>query len=110
VLSPLLHAALDNALRSGDAALTGPVSRGDAGTVAGHLEVLGDRAPDAVPGYAAMARLTAGRALAAGRITPSQAAPLVDVLAEAESPGSRAHAAPAPDVVTAPVPRPRRSR
>ena len=37
VLSPLLHAALDNALRSGDAALTGPVSRGDAGTVAGHL-------------------------------------------------------------------------
>jgi hypothetical protein len=31
-----------------------------------------------------MARLTAGRALAAGRITPSQAAPLVDVLAEAE--------------------------
>jgi predicted short-subunit dehydrogenase-like oxidoreductase (DUF2520 family) len=84
VLSPLLHAALDNALRSGDAALTGPVSRGDAGTVAGHLRVLGERAPDAVPGYAAMARLTAGRALAAGRITSSQAAPLVDVLAEAE--------------------------
>jgi predicted short-subunit dehydrogenase-like oxidoreductase (DUF2520 family) len=112
VLSPLLHAALDNALRSGDAALTGPVSRGDAGTVAGHLEVLGERVPDAVPGYAAMARLTAGRALAAGRITPSQAAPLVDVLAEAESPapGPRVHAAgtPAPDVVTARVPRPRR--
>jgi predicted short-subunit dehydrogenase-like oxidoreductase (DUF2520 family) len=84
VLLPLLHAALDNALRSGDAALTGPVSRGDAGTVAGHLRVLGERAPDAVPGYAAMARLTAGRALAAGRITSSQAAPLVDVLAEAE--------------------------
>jgi predicted short-subunit dehydrogenase-like oxidoreductase (DUF2520 family) len=112
VLSPLLHAALDNALRSGDAALTGPVSRGDAGTVAGHLEVLGERAPDAVTGYAAMARLTAGRALAAGRITPSQAAPLVDVLAEAESPGSRVHAAAtrAPDVVTARVPRPRRTR
>ena len=86
VLSPLLHAALDNALRVGDAALTGPVSRGDAGTVAGHLRVLGERAPDAVPGYAAMARLTAGRALAAGRITPTQAAPLVDVLAAAEAP------------------------
>jgi predicted short-subunit dehydrogenase-like oxidoreductase (DUF2520 family) len=99
VLSPLLHAALDNALRSGDAALTGPVSRGDAGTVAGHLQVLAERAPDAVPGYAAMARLTAGRALAAGRITPGQAAPLVDVLAAAESP------APAPRgaAVTAPV-------
>jgi len=112
VLSPLLHAALENALRSGDAALTGPVSRGDAGTVAGHLRVLGQRAPDAVPGYAAMARLTAGRALAAGRITPSQAAPLVDVLAEAESPApaARVHAAaaPAPDVVTARVRRRRR--
>jgi predicted short-subunit dehydrogenase-like oxidoreductase (DUF2520 family) len=111
VLSPLLHAALDNALRSGDAALTGPVSRGDAGTVAGHLEVLGERVPDAVPGYAAMARLTAGRALAAGRITPSQAAPLVDVLAEAESPapGPRVHAAATPPhVVTARLPRPRR--
>ena len=33
VLGPLLDAALDNALRTGDAALTGPVSRGDAGTV-----------------------------------------------------------------------------
>lgn len=112
VLSPLLHAALDNALRSGDAALTGPVSRGDAGTVAGHLEALGERVPDAVPGYAAMARLTAGRALAAGRISPSQAAPLVDVLAEAESPvpAPRVHAAatPAPDVVTARLPKPRR--
>jgi predicted short-subunit dehydrogenase-like oxidoreductase (DUF2520 family) len=86
VLAPLLHAALDNALRDGDAALTGPVSRGDSGTVAGHLRVLGDRAPDAVGGYAAMARLTAGRALAAGRITPGQAAPLLDVLAAAERP------------------------
>ena len=37
VLSPLLRAALDNALRLGDAALTGPVSRGDAGTVGEHL-------------------------------------------------------------------------
>src|SRR6185312_6492052 len=40
VLAPLLSAALDNALRSGDAALTGPVARGDAGTVAAHLEEL----------------------------------------------------------------------
>ena len=40
VLAPLLRAALDNALRLGDAALTGPVSRGDAATVAGHLDAL----------------------------------------------------------------------
>jgi predicted short-subunit dehydrogenase-like oxidoreductase (DUF2520 family) len=86
VLGPLLTAALDNALARGDAALTGPVSRGDAGTVAGHLRVLAEQAPDAIGGYAAMARLTAGRALAAGRITPSQAAPLLDVLAAAPDP------------------------
>src|SRR5438874_2271819 len=41
ILEPLLHAALENTLRLGDAALTGPVSRGDAGTVAKHLDTLG---------------------------------------------------------------------
>ena len=80
VLSPLLHAALDNALRLGDAALTGPVSRGDAGTVRTHL----DRMPaDAVPAYLALARRTADRAIAAGRLRPQDAAPLLDVLARA---------------------------
>ena len=37
VLGPLLTAALDNGLRRGDRGLTGPVSRGDVGTVADHL-------------------------------------------------------------------------
>jgi predicted short-subunit dehydrogenase-like oxidoreductase (DUF2520 family) len=78
VLSPLLHAALDNALRLGDAALTGPVSRGDAGTVAKHLE----RMPaEAVPAYLALARRTADRAIASGRLRPHDAAQLLDVLA-----------------------------
>ena len=80
VLSPLLHAALDNALRLGDAALTGPVSRGDAGTVGSHL----DRMPaDAVPAYLALARRTADRAIASGRLRPQDAALLLDVLARA---------------------------
>ena len=35
--APLLTAALDNGLRRGDRGLTGPVSRGDVGTVADHL-------------------------------------------------------------------------
>ena len=43
VLAPLLRAALENALRLGDDALTGPVSRGDAGTVARHLAPAGAR-------------------------------------------------------------------
>jgi predicted short-subunit dehydrogenase-like oxidoreductase (DUF2520 family) len=80
ILSPLLHAALDNALRMGDAALTGPVSRGDAGTVGKHL----DRMPaEAVPAYLALARRTADRAIASGRLRPQDATVLLDVLSRA---------------------------
>jgi predicted short-subunit dehydrogenase-like oxidoreductase (DUF2520 family) len=87
VLTPLLTAALDNALRMGDAALTGPVSRGDAGTVAKHL----DRMPaDAVPAYLAMARRTADRAIASGRLRPQDATALLDVLARAAHEETRA--------------------
>lgn len=80
LLAPLLGAALDNALRRGDAALTGPVSRGDAGTVAAHLDVLRAHAPEVVPAYVALARLTADRALRDGRLDPSAAEALLDVL------------------------------
>jgi predicted short-subunit dehydrogenase-like oxidoreductase (DUF2520 family) len=79
VLEPLLHAALDNVLRLGDAALTGPVARGDAGTVARHLEVL---APESVPAYRALARRTTERARAAGRLAPEAADALLKVVAE----------------------------
>lgn len=77
VLGPLLGAALDGALRSGDAALTGPVSRGDAGTVRAHLQVLPG---DVRPAYLALARLTADRALAAGRLAPEDSGELLEVL------------------------------
>jgi predicted short-subunit dehydrogenase-like oxidoreductase (DUF2520 family) len=80
VLRPLLSAALDNALQVGDAALTGPVARGDAGTVAAHLAILGAIAPASVPPYAALARRTADRAAAAGTLRPSDAARVLDVL------------------------------
>jgi predicted short-subunit dehydrogenase-like oxidoreductase (DUF2520 family) len=81
MLGPLLGAALDNALRLGDAALTGPVARGDAETVAGHLAALRAAAPQALPAYLALARLTADRALAAGMLTAPDARRLLDVLA-----------------------------
>lgn len=81
VLGPLLQASLDNTLRLRDGALTGPVSRGDAGTVARHIETLGATAPDSVPTYVALARRTADRAIAAGRLRPRDAEALLDVLA-----------------------------
>jgi predicted short-subunit dehydrogenase-like oxidoreductase (DUF2520 family) len=66
MLGPLLSAALDNALRHGDRALTGPVARGDAGTVRKHLEVLRDRAPEMLPTYRELARRTARRVTDSG--------------------------------------------
>ncbi len=81
VLGPLLAAALENALKLGDAALTGPVSRGDAGTVARHLDRLAATAPESVPPYLALARRTADRAISSGQLCPIDAEPLLDVLA-----------------------------
>lgn len=79
VLAPLLTAALEGALRSGDAALTGPVVRGDASTVAAHLDVLaGDPARAS---YLALARATADRALDSGRLRAAQGEGLLEVLA-----------------------------
>lgn len=80
MIAPLLQAALDNALRRGDAALTGPVSRGDAGTVRRHLGELVDQAPDSVAAYAALARRTADRAIASGRLRKVDAGPVLEVL------------------------------
>lgn len=80
VLAPLLGAALDNALRSGDGALTGPVARGDAGTVASHVGEIGRAAPEAVATYVRLARRTAERALASGRLKATDAEPLLDAL------------------------------
>src|SRR5690606_2881365 len=81
VLGPLLRAALENTLIHGDAALPGPISRGDAGTIARHLAVLQRVAPDSVPAYLALARRTADRAIASGRLRPADAAPLLGALA-----------------------------
>jgi len=81
VLEPLLRASLDNALKLGDEALTGPVSRGDAGTIGRHLDQLAATSPESVPSYLALARRTADRAIAAGRLRPLDAEPLLDVLA-----------------------------
>lgn len=81
LIAPLLHAALDNALRLGDGALTGPVARGDAGTVAAHLAQLTGQTPDIRPAYVALARATAERALASGRLTAAGAEALLDILA-----------------------------
>ncbi|MFI2335664.1 Rossmann-like and DUF2520 domain-containing protein [Nocardia rhamnosiphila] len=64
LLAPLASAALDNALRRGQAALTGPVARGDTAAVAAHLEALTAADPEIAAGYRALSRRTAERAQA----------------------------------------------
>jgi predicted short-subunit dehydrogenase-like oxidoreductase (DUF2520 family) len=102
VLRPLLTAALDGALRAESAGggrdaagevtngavttLTGPVRRGDAGTVADHLDVLTDLgvrtgATDVAASYRALSRAATGRALAAGLLRAEQGRALLDALA-----------------------------
>ena len=82
MLGPLLSAALDNALRFGDDGLTGPVARGDDGTVTAHITAIEEHEPAALPAYRALARLTADRALAAGLLSASDAERLLGVLGD----------------------------
>lgn len=83
LLAPLLSAALDNALRLGDAALTGPVSRADIATLGTHVRTLAAEAPDVLPSYLAMARRTAERAHATGRLSDAQLAAVLETLERA---------------------------
>jgi predicted short-subunit dehydrogenase-like oxidoreductase (DUF2520 family) len=80
MLGPLLYAALENVLLLGPAALTGPVARGDADTVAAHLAAIRSAAPQALGAYLALARLTAEQALAARNLSADDAQRLLGVL------------------------------
>ena len=82
-LRPLLTAALDNALRDGDAALTGPMVRGDAGTVAAHLEEVAAVAPHTLPSYVALAGDTLDRVVTDGRVLPIRALKIRRLLEDA---------------------------
>ena len=56
---PLVQGAVSNVRRQGTVdALTGPLSRGDAGTIATHLLSLNTEAPEALPAYRALGLLT----------------------------------------------------
>jgi predicted short-subunit dehydrogenase-like oxidoreductase (DUF2520 family) len=79
-LRPLLAATLDNTLRSGHHALTGPIARGDVDTVAAHLaalQVLRDRTATT---YAELARATVEMAAADGRLDAETASRFTEVL------------------------------
>ena len=78
-LGPLVTTSAANAAGAGAAALTGPVRRGDAGTVAAHLEQLREALPEAVDAYVALSRLALGYARRAG-LDPDAAEDVAAVL------------------------------
>lgn len=82
LMGPILSASLDNALRFGDRAITGPVMRGDVGTVRAHVAALDAADPAVVPSYVALARRTADRSVAAGLLRADAAAEIREALNE----------------------------
>ncbi|MDO7833991.1 DUF2520 domain-containing protein [Sphingobium sp. HBC34] len=58
LVAPLVRAALDNSLEAGFAALSGPLLRGDAETIAGHVAAIGTGHAPLLPAYRAMAQAT----------------------------------------------------
>ncbi|MFO7776857.1 MAG: Rossmann-like and DUF2520 domain-containing protein [Nitriliruptoraceae bacterium] len=57
-LGPLAHASVDNAATVGAAALTGPIVRGDVGTVAAHVAGIATDLPELLTAYRALAQAT----------------------------------------------------
>jgi predicted short-subunit dehydrogenase-like oxidoreductase (DUF2520 family) len=85
LLGPLMRASLENALAAGEGVLTGPVARGDVGTVQAHRGALAEYEADGGPAdiraaYQAMARATAMRALSRGLLNEVQAAAIIQAL------------------------------
>lgn len=62
IIGPLARAALENTLQRGQAALTGPVARGDAAAIAAHLHALDDVDAELAQAYCADSLRTAQRA------------------------------------------------
>lgn len=68
VVGPLTRAAVENTLQRGQAALTGPVARGDADAVSAHLRALAEVDPQLAEAYRANSRRTAERAHAPAEV------------------------------------------
>jgi predicted short-subunit dehydrogenase-like oxidoreductase (DUF2520 family) len=80
---PLVRATLDNLAAHGPVrALTGPLSRGDAATIAAHLQALAADAPEALPLYREVGRATLELVAARGEVAPAVIAQMRELLTE----------------------------
>jgi predicted short-subunit dehydrogenase-like oxidoreductase (DUF2520 family) len=84
IYGPLIEGTLGNARALGiRAALTGPMTRGDVGTLASHLATLRAHAPGVLDLYVAAARREIDLALERGALAPDAAKSMRDALASA---------------------------
>jgi predicted short-subunit dehydrogenase-like oxidoreductase (DUF2520 family) len=84
IYGPLIEGTLSNARALGvRAALTGPMTRGDVGTLETHLATLHAHAPGVLELYVAAARREIDLAVARGALSTESAAVMADVLATA---------------------------
>lgn len=78
---PLIKGTLANIEKLGvTGALTGPIARGDAETIRGHIDAMKERAPELLGTYRELAKLTVAVAREKGGITPQTARELLAML------------------------------
>ena len=84
LMEPLVMSTWANVVAtSPDDALTGPVARGDLGTVVAHLDTLATHLPHLLPAYAALSNEMVRLAVRSGQLPAEQAEPLLDALHDA---------------------------
>ncbi|OFW55900.1 MAG: hypothetical protein A2133_01355 [Actinobacteria bacterium RBG_16_64_13] len=84
---PLVRATLDNVAAQGTvAALTGPLSRGDTATIAGHLAALATDTPDLLVLYRALGHSTLDLVRARGELPPAAISELAEILGPRDRP------------------------
>lgn len=100
IYAPLIRQSLANAERLGiEAALTGPIVRGDIGTLRAHLDAMAELAPGATDLYVAAARREIALALARGSLDPRRAGEMTDLLEGVDATASSAGSTTGPSAV-----------
>lgn len=89
-LLPLLKGTVNNLERVGlPGCLTGPIARGDAGTLTKHLAALEQRAPELLPVYRELGRQTVPISLAKGKIDEGRAVEMTRLLTGVQVAGGK---------------------
>lgn len=80
-MGPLLKSSIQNTLAFGPhAALTGPIERGDVGTLKTHFEAIANRLPHLLAFYGSITTETIHLAVRSGRLSAEKAVELLDVI------------------------------